>query len=136
MAKSAACVVFVGECVVLRMYGAGRDELPNQQNQTQMQFIVGVNVRPHTVEGTKSPTVCNFLFLLRIHFKVLLSGPSRVTGSIQRLFSSLRSFVGTQNHSDAASRTADTAGSNWGNSSGFHCVSKLWSFGIRLRLRL
>jgi len=78
-----------------------------------MQFIVGVNVRAHIVEGTNSPTVCNFLFLLRIHFKILLSGPSRVTGPIQRLFSVLRSFVGTQNHSDAALRTADTAGSNW-----------------------
>jgi hypothetical protein len=35
-----------------------------------------------------------------------------MTGSIQRLFSVLPSFVGTQNHSDVASRTADTAGSN------------------------
>jgi len=91
-------VVFVGHCVVLRAYDAGRDELPNQQNQTQMQFIVGVHVRVHTLEGTKSPRACNFFFLLRVHFKVPLSGTSRVTGSIQCLFSVLRSFVGTQNH--------------------------------------
>jgi len=45
------------DCVVLRQYDADRDELPNQQNRTQMQFIVGVNVRGHTVEGTKSPSV-------------------------------------------------------------------------------
>jgi hypothetical protein len=50
--------------VVRRTYGTGRENLPNQQNLTQMQFIVGVNVRGHTVEGTKSPTVCNFRFYL------------------------------------------------------------------------
>lgn len=35
-----------------------------------------------------------------------------MAGSIQHLFSVLRFFVGTQNHSDIASRTADTVGSN------------------------
>jgi hypothetical protein len=50
------------DCVVLGTFDAGRDGLPNQQNQTQMQFIVRVNVRGHAVQGTKSPTVCNFLF--------------------------------------------------------------------------
>jgi hypothetical protein len=50
------------DCVVLRTFDAGRDELLNHQNPKQMQFIVGVNFRGHAVEGTKTPKVCNFLF--------------------------------------------------------------------------
>lgn len=91
--------------MALRTSEACRTELPNQRNQKQMQFIVGVNFISHAVEGTKSGQCVTFYFASNTLQSTFIWTFERDGFSSTPV---LRSFVATQN----CSRTADTGDSN------------------------